>query len=430
MAIGLGYRYGTNDAAFFEMLEKSTEDSATRSIAIRIQDGYVKLGINANVTPYSMLQMLHLQKYDHNVLRTPRFKLWVKYVTTLHKTFLEEAQMVAMAKAMARTSDDDFLMMLDMSTKDPATTELAIKLQDGWIESKVKQAGVPTDEVINHVLKLITLDDNVLSSPRFMAYFELLKRKHDTNDDGLNLSMAIGLGYRYGTNDAAFFEMLEKSTEDSATRSIAIRIQDGYVKLGINANVTPYSMLQMLHLQKYDHNVLRTPRFKLWVKYVTTLHKTFLEEAQMVAMAKAMARTSDDDFLMMLDMSTKDPATTELAIKLQDGWIESKVKQAGVPTDEVINHVLKLITLDDNVLSSPRFMAYFELLKRKHGTNVDDLYVRLADGLWSRYGTNDAAFLMMLKISKEASATEELATKLESRWKKIRVNKREYLPMK
>ncbi|UIZ24135.1 hypothetical protein KXD40_008136 [Peronospora effusa] len=91
--------------------------------------------------------------------------------------------------------------MLEKSTKDPATKEFTTRLQDWWIKLKAEEKGVPTDEVIEKVLSLISPEDkNVLSSPCFEAYRKLMERE---------FLMASGLNNRYDTRNVVFLEMLE-----------------------------------------------------------------------------------------------------------------------------------------------------------------------------------------------------------------------------
>ncbi|UIZ25482.1 hypothetical protein KXD40_006206 [Peronospora effusa] len=421
MAIDLGYRYGSNDAAFLEMLEKSTKDLATKRIATKLVKGWkTSKGEDTEVPIMNVISsVLKFINPDDNVLSSPLFEAYVKLMEREYGTNADGLYS-AMAKDLVYRFDKNdaaVLKMLKKSTKDLATKELATRLENDWVSYKVQEVGVLFDEGINHVLKLINVDDNVLSSPPFKAYFKLMEEKHGTNADDLYLAMAIDLGYRYGIND--FLKMLEKSTKDLATKELATKlVKEWKTSKGEETKIEKV-IKRLLKLIHFDDNVLSSPPFKAYFKLMKRKHATN-SDGLYSAMAKDLAShygKDDAAFLKMLKkFTTMDIATQEFATKLEGGWITSTVEEAGKPTDEVINYVLKLINLDDNELSSPPFQAYFKLMKKKHDTNADDLYLVMVKDLVHHYDNNDAAVLKMLETFTKDPATKEIATKLQDRW--------------
>ena len=126
------------------------------------------------------------------------------------------------------TNDFAYLKMLEtveQSTKDPATKELATKLKEGWnlFQRKNGDAGVYSTRL--RLRKLITPDNDVLSSPRFTVYYEYV-RKHTPIAKDFHKTVARDLKECFGQDFFAFLAMLENCTKNPATMNLATLLHD------------------------------------------------------------------------------------------------------------------------------------------------------------------------------------------------------------
>ena len=218
----------------------------------------------------------------------------------------------------------------------------ATNLLDGWIASKVEEAGVPSDALISHVLNLIHPKEGDLNISRFKASHMLMSKKYPSNDDSY-LAMAIDLRYYYDTSEA-FLTMLEsvkKSTKDPAAKELATKLNEEWRKFeGDKSKAHAKAMtIRVLELMSPDDNVLSTSRFKVYLTFkerVTTrgdLYKEIAKDLETIYNKDSFA------FSKMLVQSAKDPSLKDLAANLRNEWITLNVECNGVsPLHNIVTY--------------------------------------------------------------------------------------------
>ncbi|UIZ25793.1 hypothetical protein KXD40_006213 [Peronospora effusa] len=234
------------------------------------------------------------KKSDGAVVDLLNNKIFISFVNSVRKNEKITKPEKFIAKFLAeRYSDDAFLAMLKTTPEHSAKqNELATRLQDEWIQLTVEKAGPPTDDAIKNVLKLLILDNNLLSSTRFKAYVEFLEHY------------------------AALSEMLQKSTEVEATRDLATRIRKEFVELYRTLGLTPSDLFDFLYLSKdIDGTVLNNPFFNLWAKSVRKQPEVNGKPTEQYAeMAKILVEKFGKKTLkQMLKVTPKDNETKEIA---------------------------------------------------------------------------------------------------------------------
>ncbi|CAI5710622.1 unnamed protein product [Peronospora effusa] len=258
------------------------------------------------------------KKSDGAVVDLLNNKIFISFVNSVRKNEKITKPEKFIAKFLAeRYSDDAFLAMLKTTPEHSAKqNELATRLQDEWIQLTVEKAGPPTDDAIKNVLKLLILDNNLLSSTRFKAYVEFLERKGTSRPDLFDHRLMIKLVFRYNRDYAALSEMLQKSTEVEATRDLATRIRKEFVELYRTLGLTPSDLFDFLYLSKdIDGTVLNNPFFNLWAKSVRKQPEVNGKPTEQYAeMAKILVEKFGKKTLkQMLKVTPKDNETKEIA---------------------------------------------------------------------------------------------------------------------
>ncbi|CAI5726500.1 unnamed protein product [Peronospora farinosa] len=202
-----------------EAFVESISEKVSEGTLTKLTDGLSAKPAEALLSPSifeKYKKFLPPKKSEEDVVDLLNNKIFINFVSKVRKNEKITKPEKFIAKFLAEHySDDAFLAMLKTTPEHSAEqNELATRLQDEWIQLTVEKAGPLTDDAINHVRELLIPDDNLLSSTRFEAYFELLKRRKNFKARFIRSTIDY----------AALLKMLQKSTEVEATKEIATRI--------------------------------------------------------------------------------------------------------------------------------------------------------------------------------------------------------------
>ncbi|KAE9265399.1 hypothetical protein PF008_g31871 [Phytophthora fragariae] len=155
-------------------------------------------------------------------------------------------------------------------------------------------------------------------------------------------------------------------------------------------------------LDKAGDDLLRSPKFSVWVSYMTSITK----EHPKTAIVKNLAsRYGDDTLARMLEAAKRDPGTTKIATRLQVAQMRDWIR-GGKSFDDVLA-LLKLDDGVDKILANPTLGVYINQFNKinpgKQTNTIDRLTVQFGD----------EALAKMLEAAKKVPSTEKLAKELQ-----------------
>ncbi|KAE8903072.1 hypothetical protein PF003_g12694 [Phytophthora fragariae] len=161
----------------------------------------------------------------------------------------------------------------------------------------------------------------------------------------------------------------------------------------------------LLKLDKAGDDLLRSPKFSVWVSYMTSITKKHPKTAIVKNLA---SRYGDDTLARMLEAAKRDPGTTKIATRLQVAQMRDWIR-GGKSFDDVLA-LLKLDDGVDKILANPAlgtlgvYINQFNKINPGKQTNT-------IDRLTVQFG--DEALAKMLEAAKKVPSTEKLAKELQ-----------------
>ncbi|UIZ26482.1 hypothetical protein KXD40_002508 [Peronospora effusa] len=331
------------------------EDDKERMISFNSLDAFksklttLKTKLNGNPLKHAF-RKYGLRKAKDQLLEHEKFNEWFTKTKELHpQNFKEEAILVL----KHYYSDGELYKILDagkaksaevldarkgestevLNAEKGESTEnvakgLQVALINSWLADNVK----PLD-VFKNVEQASKLDD-ILTSPNLPVWTGYLKDYNIANP-GHAMDEIRVLVNNY--DEKAVFGMLEAAKEVEGTKKLATIWQEQQMKYWVDQKYSPAQVFSIMeHGRKLD-DIFTSPYWPVWTKYL----KDYNIKNPGHEMDEIRVLLDNYDEIAVLDMiqsTKKNPATKEVATKLQEKLIRKWLKVGGIPS-----HVLNIV---------------------------------------------------------------------------------------
>nr|ANW82094.1 suppressor of RNA silencing [Phytophthora infestans] len=389
------------DRGVLDIIEAAKKVPKTAPAARQLEMEQIQFWLKNGKSPDELLTVSSLDKAGNQLLASPRFKFWSKYIDNYNRDFPDEATTV-MATLRNQLGDEDITPILIAAGKAPSTEKAAAKLQAEQFKSRLRENEDPAK--VFQLLKLDNSADDLLGSPQFKLwgkYVEDLNLKPEHND--LQVSIITILRKNYG--DDVLGNMVLAGKKAPSTSFMARRLEDELYKGWIAAGSSPDGVFKHLKFDKAGENVIQSPLWGLYTKFLEHYYKSFP-----TPMMSALAKGYDGDALAkLLIAAEKIPTSNTLATKLQTGQIQRWLDDKDQP-----GKIFKALLLDDmadDILTSPLFNTWTRYLD-EFNKKFPDEKVSMTDTF--RTSLDDETLKSLLITAKELPDMKTLSTKLQT----------------
>ncbi|ETI38142.1 hypothetical protein F443_16029 [Phytophthora nicotianae P1569] len=391
------------DRGVLDIIEAAKKVPSTARTAKLLEADQIQFWLKNERTPDELLTLLSLDKAGDQLLASPLFQTWSKYINYYNKEYPSEATTV-MEKLTYHLGGEEVIGILAAARKVPSTEKAAAKLQAE--QSKIWLSADKDPEELFKLLQLDKTGDDLLDNPQF-KYWGKYVEDFNLNPQLEDLVSIIDI-VRKNFADDVLAHMIVTGMKAPSTKSMAQRMEDELFKGWITNLKTPDVVFMYLKLNKAGEKVFENPLWSMYTKYLDHFNKVV--PMKQTTMISAFARNYDKEALAkILIAAKKDLRTERLASKLYieqiQRWLTTKD-----PPDEIFK-ALKLDEVTDDIFTSPLFNTW--------STYLDDFNAKFPDekvSMIDTFRTNfDDAFLAKMFVNaKEIPAMEQLATKLQA----------------
>nr|QMU24868.1 PaRXLR44 [Phytophthora agathidicida] len=279
-----------------------------------------------------VISLLKLDDAGADIFKNPKWKVWVKYVTMLEKSDVDES----MASALTyHFGGDKLATMLAAAQKSPSTAvkDIATKLETAQLNRWLTTASTP--ENIFTVLKLDKGADILFDSAALATWTSYLKLFNDKFPKK-KTTMLRTFTKNYGEDGLIkLFVSAENANTPAATK-----FKNEVVEGWLDSMVYPSSIFKSLELDKAGDGLLTSPLLASWVQYMEAFNKNFPRE-KTTMIENFTKGYGDEKLASMLQVAKKASGTEELAKNLQIAQFKTWML-AGKTPDDIYKTVLKV----------------------------------------------------------------------------------------
>ncbi|KAG6949366.1 hypothetical protein JG688_00014659 [Phytophthora aleatoria] len=392
------------DGGVLGIIEAAKKVPNTATAAKRLEADQIQLRLKNGRTPDELLTLLSLDKAGDQLLASPRFQTWSKFINYYNKENPGDATTV-MEKLAYHLGDEEIMRILEAARKVPSTEKAATKLQTEQFKTWLNADKIPDD--VFKLLQLNKAGDVLLANPQFKywgKYVEDLNLKPVNNGRQVFIIDVL----RDNFADDVLAKMILAGMKVPATKNMAQRMENELFKVWVVNGKTPDVIFMYLNLHKAEESVFQSPLWSMYTKFLEEYNKVF--PMRQTTMISAFARSYDKEALAKLLVAAKKvPSTEKLATKLQTDQIQRWLDNKDSP-----NRIFKALRLDDvvdDVLTSPLFNTW--------ATYLDTFNVKFPSEKVPMIDTFRASFdnkslAKMLITAQEIPTMEKLATKLQA----------------
>ncbi|KAJ8523767.1 hypothetical protein ON010_g17351 [Phytophthora cinnamomi] len=391
------------DSGVSRIIEAARKVPATQNTAKRLEMEQVQLWLKKGRTPDDTFTLLSLDRAGENLLASPQFNTWAKYINYYNKENPDE-KTTLIAKLMTHFDDEELTPILVAASKVPSTKATATKLQAEQFKSWLSTDKSPKDTF--SLLQLDKAGDNLLANPQFTNW---LKYTDDFNAKNIEeqITPSTVLRAQY-VDDARIANMVVAAEKIPNLQATAKRVEDELFNgwtVGLNK---PDDVFIHLKLDKVGENVFESP---LWSFYTQFLGKyNTANPGKEETMISALSRGYDDEELTKILVAAKTvPSTETLATKLEDDLVQYWLADKELP-----DKLFGFLALDqsvDGLLTNPVLNVWSKYLE-DFNAKFPNKKVSMIDTFRENFG--DKALSQMLIAATETPATEKIATTLQT----------------
>ncbi|KUG00821.1 hypothetical protein AM587_10002228 [Phytophthora nicotianae] len=391
------------DRGVLDIIEAAKKVPSTARTAKLLEADQIQFWLKNERTPDELLTLLSLDKAGDQLLASPRFQTWSKYINYYNKEYPSEATTV-MEKLTYNLGEEEVIGILAAARKVPSTEKAAAKLQAE--QSKIWLSADKDPEELFKLLQLDKTGDDLLDNPQF-KYWGKYVEDFNLNPQLEDLVSIIDI-VRKNFADDVLAHMIVTGMKAPSTKSMAQRMEDELFKGWITNLKTPDVVFMYLTLNKAGEKVFENPLWSMYTKYLDHFNKVV--PMNQTTMISAFARNYDREALAkILIAAKKDLRTERLASKLYTEQIQRWLTTKD-PPDEIFK-ALKLDEVTDDIFTSPLFNTWSAYLD-DFNAKFPDEKVSMIDTF--RTNSDDAFLAKMFVNAKEIPAMEQLATKLQA----------------
>ncbi|OWZ06972.1 Avirulence (Avh) protein [Phytophthora megakarya] len=397
-----------NDDVLFQMTNVAKDSKKTNVIATKVEDDWIVAVLEKHKKPYQVLQNLGLGKTTDNLLKKIMLDdslaiTWVNYMELFNKRYPKEktTMLETFTKAFG---DDGVTKMLYIAKSDSLTKDLAAQMKSTqlkmWLDS-----GKTTDDVF----KLLKLDEVVIVYhfrdeilfETWVSYINAFIKANPDKKDALFSSLQSRF------TDRPFNKILNEAKRFPSMEITASKIQTDKIATYLANNKSPKYVFQLIGLRNEGSDLLGSPLFNAWMKYVKEFNKRNPNNQE--SWFDGLRYEHEYGAVRTIDKAMKNPNTIEIAKKLEKEWLNVWLDSNTLP--KTVFSLLDLKKPSEHVLADSKFKRWTTYLNA-FNERYPDKHTTMIDGLLSYF--NDGHLVRMFKTAKEDPHTEKLAISLEN----------------
>ncbi|KAG7375739.1 hypothetical protein PHYPSEUDO_015397 [Phytophthora pseudosyringae] len=334
------------DEGLAKIIETAKQASSTAAIAKRLQTEQIQRWLVQEKSPDDVFTLMKLDKAGDQLFQQPQVVTWAKYVVDFNKA--HPGQKKTLFSAVTKFDDQTLVNMLIAAKNVPSTEKIAVRVQADLTNAWLKIKKTPND--VFTLLRLKKDAGTLLDDPSFIAW---MKYTDDYNLMYPKETMPVIYTMAKQYPIAQLATMLVKAHKVSSTAKLASQLHLDLLEHWFKNGNAPSYVFKLLKLDKTEENLLDSPVFNSWLKYVAYFRRE--NPKQKVNTISILKDHYKDDVLAkMLVEARRVPATETIAINLLDSltfrWMHNKksptlvytwLRVGGTPEDDVIRKIYK-----------------------------------------------------------------------------------------
>uniref|UniRef100_H3H5M3 RxLR effector PexRD54 WY domain-containing protein n=1 Tax=Phytophthora ramorum TaxID=164328 RepID=H3H5M3_PHYRM len=391
------------ETLLFKMLDADKKSDVTKSIATKLEAQQLQGWLKSGNTPDSAFVHMGLGDVGDNVLASPLFSTWVKYLDDFNAQY--SAKETTLFHVLTKRFEDEPLAKIIAFGKTlDSTKAVAAKLETQqrqiWLTS-----GKSSDDVFT-LLKLDKAPDNFFDNPLYKtwgSYMNVYNNKHPGKQTNLFKTLTTKC------KDKPLIKILEEAKKFPNLESTASKLQTEKIQSYLASKKSPDEVFTLLGLGDAWDNVLGNPLFKVWLNYVKKFDRENPTEKTDWYLA-LHAAYGDGGVESMVNKGLQNPSTVKIAEKVQGGLLKRWLINEESP-DDTFNWILRYPTTNEKLFADPRFETWAKYLS-DFNQQYPDKKTNVINGLRTSY--NDRSLLRMFDATKKVPGMEKLGTTLEN----------------
>ncbi|GMF54311.1 unnamed protein product [Phytophthora fragariaefolia] len=288
----------------------------TQTKARELEAALLQRWRHRNLQPGKVLKVLKLDGNVEHVLKSRRLEALTKYIPMYNKMNNPVNQVSLLGVLTAHYSDDAVAKAIAAARRNPATEEIATKLQsqqlEGWLKS-----GKSADDVFV-LLKLKEDGPAGIGSPQLDTLDEYIKllNTQKSGDESVIKALVTGFG-----GESNLMSILTTAKANTQAAVEAEKLETALLTQLRNENFQPERVFKLLKLDRDVDDVLGSTNLPILMKYISAFNKDNpTHEVSLLGMLKA--HYSDDMVAKAIVTAKRNRATKEMAMKLQTQQLE------------------------------------------------------------------------------------------------------------
>ncbi|KAL3663735.1 hypothetical protein V7S43_011150 [Phytophthora oleae] len=242
-------------------LEQSAKLTKTGALKIDNMD-WIKLKAKSDAA----FKLLNLDQAGDKAFKSPQFKTWLSYMSSISEKYPESAIMSTLA---ARYSDKTLIKMLEATKKIEGMEGIATKMQGAQVKGWMRSG-----EIADDVFELLKLDKsikNLLTNPKLDIWSGYLTLFNKYSQPGKETTVVNTFVKYYG--DEAVAKAIEAAKKISSTKEKATELQVALFTQWLMEGAKPHQIWKMLRMEKATW--MKNPDANIWREYLAfyKLHK-------------------------------------------------------------------------------------------------------------------------------------------------------------
>ncbi|GMF55261.1 unnamed protein product [Phytophthora fragariaefolia] len=393
------------DGGISKIIETARKAPATQNIAKRLEAEQVQLWLKTNRLPEDVFTLLSLDRAGDELLATPQFKTWTKYINYYNKEN-PDAKTTILAQLGNHFDEDELTRILIAAMKAPSTEATAAKLQDERFKIWLTREDPVSPGTVFRLLQLDKAGDDLLINLQFTNWLKYADEFNVKYIDAKQFPIKILRAYY--RDDARLANIILAAKKNPFLQGISRSLEDELLKGWAASRMQPSDVLKSLKLDKEGDKIFESPLWSYFTQYLERYNKGYPRKQE--TMITALSRSYDDNELAaLLIAAKKSPKTKALATKLENDQVSAWLKDAELP-----GALFGYLALDkslDNLLANPVLNVWSKYLDA-FNLKFPSKRVSMIDTFRSNFG--DEALSQMLIAAKQTPSAENVATTLQA----------------
>ncbi|KAL4114314.1 hypothetical protein PRIC2_014637 [Phytophthora ramorum] len=380
------------------MAEKAKTLLSSSTISTEKLQKWLSSGKNAD----TVFSRMKLTKAGDDLLSNPQFSVWIKYVDDLSAKYPAKATS-AITTLTTQYGDDALYKLLESAKKLPRTENLATRLQTEQMQHWATVGKSPDD--VFRLFGLRRAGNSILTNPKFISWTTYVDDVNALNPTKAKPMISTLRNYY---DDDILFKMLDAAKKSDETKSIATKLEAQQLQGWLKSGNTPDSAFVHMGLGDVGDNVLASPLFSTWVKYLDDFNAQYSAKETTV-LHVLTKRFKDERLAKIIAFGKTLDSTKAAATKLETQQLQGWLRSGKAPDSAFVQ--LGLGEVGVRMMTSPLFstwVKYLDDFNAQYPAEKTTLFRVLARGY------EDEALIKIIAFGKTSASAKISATKLET----------------